>query len=82
MRWLLTIEHFLVCDTFAFQIVFRDDLVDFFHSLFCEMCLSHIKLDDSIILQESSLEGSSITLLDLITGDIQLSNVSVVANIL
>ena len=46
------------------------------------MCLSHIKLDDSIILQESSLEGSSITLLDLITGDIQLSNVSVVANIL
>ena len=46
------------------------------------MCLSHIKLDDSIILQESSLEGGSITLLDLITGDIQLSNVSVVANIL
>ena len=82
MRWLLTIEHFLVCDAFAFQIIFGDDLVDFFHSLLCEMCLSHIKLDDSIILQESSLEGSSITLLDLITGDIQLSNVSVVANIL
>ena len=79
---LLTIEHFLVCDAFAFQIVFGDDFIDFLHCLFREMCLSHVKLDDSIILQESSLERGSITLLNLITGNVQLPYVCVVTNIL
>ena len=46
------------------------------------MCLSHVELDNPIILQESSLERGRITLLNLITGDVELLNVGVVTNIL
>ena len=62
----LTARHGFVGDVLASEEVLSDHLVDLLDSVFVELILAHIELDDSIVLHESALQSGGSVLFDLV----------------
>ena len=62
----LTARHGLVGDVLAAEEVLSDHLVDLLDSVFVELILAHIELDDSIVLHQSALQSGGSVLFDLV----------------
>ena len=76
------IAHALIANVVTFKEIPGDHLGDLFLSLGGEVILFDIELHNAIVSLQAAFEGGCIALVDLVRGDVQLSDRLVVAEIL
>ena len=76
------VTHALITDVVTFEEVLCDHLCDLLFGLFCEVILHDIELNDAIVGQQTALERGCVALINLIGGDVELSDRLVVAQVL
>ena len=76
------IAHALIADIVTFEEIPGDHLGDLFLGLGREVILFDIELHYAVVGLQAAFEGGCVALVDLVRGDVQLSDRLVVAKIL
>ena len=76
------VAHALVADILTFKEIPGDHFGDLFLSLWREVILFDVELHYAVVGLQAAFEGGCVALVDLVRGDVQLSDRLVVAQIL